>query len=46
MLKFSDLLNENIQQALAYLRTKNIDPEDDYAFQVIIIKKEEYYETS
>ena len=35
MKKFSDLLNENIQQAKAYLRTQNIVPEDDYLFQVI-----------
>jgi len=35
MKKFTDLLNENIQQATAYLRTKNIVPEDDYLFQVI-----------
>ena len=35
MIKYSSSLNENIQQAKAYLRTKDINPEDDYAFQVI-----------
>lgn len=33
--KFSNLINENIQQAKSYLKNKNIDPEDDYIFQVI-----------
>ena len=35
MINFEQFLNENIQQAKAYLRTKNIIPEDDYLFQVI-----------
>jgi len=34
MKRFSDLLNENVQQAKAYLRQNNL-PEDDYLFSVI-----------
>lgn len=35
MRKFSNLINENIEQAKAFLRRNNINFEDDYIFQVI-----------